>query len=68
MAEGGGIAAVDSTATSLTDSPVSANSATLNAGGIFRSGGVMTITTSPITGNTFNNCVGSSPEVPSCTN
>jgi hypothetical protein len=40
----------------------------LGAGGIFRLGGVMTITTSPITGNTPNNCVGSSPAVPSCTN
>jgi hypothetical protein len=66
LAQGGGIAAINSTATTLTSSPVSANSATLGAGGIFRLGGVMTITTSPITGNSPNNCVGSSPPVPSC--
>jgi len=67
LAQGGGIAAINSTATTLTSSPVSANSATLGAGGIFRLGGVMTITTSPITGNIPNNCVGSDPAVPSCT-
>lgn len=65
-AQGGGIAAIDSTATTLTSSPVSANTAALGAGGIFRLGGAMTITTSPITGNIPNNCVGSSPAVPSC--
>jgi hypothetical protein len=68
LAQRGGIAAINSTATTLTSSPVSANNATLGAGGIFRLGGVMTITTSPITGNTPNNCVGSVPAVPSCTN
>jgi hypothetical protein len=66
LAQGGGIAAINSTATTLTSSPVSANSATLGAGGIYRSGGIMTITTSPISGNTPNNCVGSSPSVPGC--
>jgi hypothetical protein len=68
LARGGGIAAINSTATTLTSTPVSANHATLGAGGVYRLGGVMTITTSPITGNTPNNCVGSSPPVPSCTN
>jgi hypothetical protein len=68
LAQGGGIAAINSTATTLTSTPVSANHATPGAGGVFRLGGVMTITTSPITGNTPNNCVGSSPPVPSCTN
>ena len=63
---GGGIAAVNSTASTLTSTPVSANNA-LGAGGVYRLGGVMTITTSPITGNTPNNCVGSSPAVPGCT-
>jgi len=67
LAQGGGIAAINSTATTLTSSPVSVNNATLGAGGIYRLGGVMTITTSPITGNTPNNCVGSTPAVPSCT-
>jgi len=67
LAQGGGIAAIDSTATTLTSTPVSANAATLGAGGVFRLGGVMTITTSPISGNTPNNCVGSSPAVPGCT-
>lgn len=67
LARGGGIASVDSTATSLTASPVSANNATLGSGGIYRLGGTMTITTSPISANTPNNCVGSSPAVPSCT-
>jgi hypothetical protein len=68
VARGGGIAAINSTATTLTSTPVRANAATLGAGGIFRLGGTMTITTSPIAGNTPNNCVGSSPAVPSCTN
>jgi hypothetical protein len=66
-AQGGGIAAIDSTATTLTSTPVSANAAALSAGGIFRLGGVMTLTTSPITGNTPNDCLGSSPAVPGCT-
>jgi hypothetical protein len=66
LAQGGGVAAINSTATTLTSTPVSANDATLGAGGIYRSGGIMTITSSPITGNTPNNCVGSSPSVPGC--
>ena len=66
-APGGGVAAVNSTATTITTSPVSANHATLGAGGVYRLGGVITITASPITGNTPNNCVGSSPAVPACT-
>jgi hypothetical protein len=66
LAQGGGVAAINSTATTVTSTPVSANDATLGAGGIFRLGGTMTITTSPITGNTPNNCVGSSPPVPGC--
>jgi hypothetical protein len=64
--QGGGIAAVDSTATSLSSTSVSSNSATAGAGGIYRLGGTMTITTSPISGNTPNNCVGSLPSVPGC--
>ncbi|MEA2618960.1 MAG: hypothetical protein QOE72_4743, partial [Chloroflexota bacterium] len=41
--------------------------AALGAGGILRLGGVMTITPSPVTGNTPNDCVGSSPALGSCT-
>ena len=65
LAQGGGIASISST-TSLTSTPVSSNSA-LGAGGVFRLGGTMTTTTSPISANIPNNCVGSSPAVPSCT-
>jgi hypothetical protein len=64
--QGGGIASNDST-TSLTSTPVSANTATLGAGGVFRTNGTMTTNTSPISANLTNNCVGSSPAVPSCT-
>jgi len=68
QAQGGGIAVINSTATTLTSTPVSSNSGSGGAGGIFRLGGTMTTTSSPITGNTPNNCVASSPAVPSCTN
>jgi predicted outer membrane repeat protein len=64
---GGGIAAVDSTATTLTQTAVTANNALLTAGGVYRQGGTMTTTNSPITANTPNNCVGSVPAVPNCT-
>jgi hypothetical protein len=67
LAQGGGIAAINSTATTITSTPISANDALLGAGGVYRLGGTMTVTTSPITGNTPNNCVGSSPPVPGCT-
>lgn len=66
-ARGGGIAAVDSTATTLTSSPVSGNTAARGAGGVFRLRGTMVVNTSPISANTPNNCVGSSPGVPGCT-
>jgi hypothetical protein len=65
--EGGGIAAVNSTATTLTQTAVTANHAVLTAGGVYRQGGTMTTTNSPITANTPNNCVGSTPAVPNCT-
>jgi predicted outer membrane repeat protein len=65
--QGGGIAAVDSTATTLTSTAVTTNVALLTAGGVFRVNGTMTTTTSPISANTPNNCVGSSPAVPNCT-
>lgn len=67
-AQGGGIAAINSTATTLSSTPVNANGTTflLGAGGVYRIGGVMTITTSPITANTPTNCVGSLPGVPGC--
>lgn len=64
---GGGIAAVNSTATTLTQTAVSGNLALLTAGGVHRSGGTMTTTNSPISANTPNNCVGSTPAVPNCT-
>ena len=67
---GGGISAVDSTATTLTQTAVTDNHALLslgNAGGVYRLGGTMTTTNSPITANTANNCVSSTPAVPNCT-
>ena len=67
---GGGISAVDSTATTLTQTAVTDNHALLslgNAGGVYRRGGTMTTTDSPITANTANNCVSSTPAVPNCT-
>jgi hypothetical protein len=67
---GGGIAAVNSTATTLTQTAVTNNHALLavgNSGGVYRQGGTMTTTNSPITANTPNNCVGSVPAVPNCT-
>jgi hypothetical protein len=65
LAQGGGIAAVDST-TSLTTTPISSNTA-LSAGGVFRSNGTMTTTNAPISANLTNNCLTSSPAVPNCT-
>jgi hypothetical protein len=65
--EGGGIAAVNSTATTLTQTAVTTNTAILTAGGVYRLNGTMTTTNSPISANTPNNCVGSSPAVPNCT-
>jgi hypothetical protein len=64
---GGGIAAVDSPATTLTQTSVTVNHAGTTAGGVYRQGGTMTTTNSPITANTPNNCVGSVPAVPGCT-
>ncbi|TQL88231.1 hypothetical protein FB559_8850 [Actinoallomurus bryophytorum] len=64
---GGGIIAANSTATTLTQTAVTANNAVLNAGGVYREGGTMTTTSSPISANTLNNCVGSAPAVPNCT-
>jgi hypothetical protein len=67
---GGGISAVNSTATTLTQTAVTNNHSLLvlgTAGGVYRQGGTMTTTNSPITANTPNNCVGSTPAVPNCT-
>jgi predicted outer membrane repeat protein len=66
VVNGGGIAAVNSTATSLTDTTVTTNTAVLG-GGVYRIGGTMTTTNSPISANLLNNCVGSNPPVPNCT-
>ncbi|SES07622.1 hypothetical protein SAMN05216188_12156 [Lentzea xinjiangensis] len=65
--QGGGVAAVDSTATTMTQTAVSGNLALLTAGGVYRVGGTMTTTNSPISANAPNNCVGSTPAVPNCT-
>jgi hypothetical protein len=65
--QGGGIAAINSTATTLTQTAVTTNHALLTAGGVYRVGGTMTTTNSPISANTPNNCVGSTPAVPNCT-
>jgi hypothetical protein len=66
--QGAGIAAINSTATTLTNTAVTNNIALLTAGGVYRQGnGAMTNNTSPITANTPNNCVGSVPAVPGCT-
>ena len=66
VVNGGGIAAVNSTATTLTQTAVTTNTAVLG-GGVYRLGGTMTTTNSPITANIPNNCVGSVPAVPNCT-
>jgi hypothetical protein len=67
---GGGIAAVDSTAPTLTQTAVTVNQSGRllgTAGGVYRQGGTMTTTDSPITANTPNNCLGSAPAAPNCT-
>ncbi len=64
---GGALAAISSTATTLTSTPITGNTAKVTAGGVYRQGGVMTTTASPITANQRNNCVGSAPAVPTCT-
>ncbi|WIX92194.1 hypothetical protein [Amycolatopsis sp. DG1A-15b] len=67
---GGGISAVGSTATTLTQTAVTDNHALLllgNSGGVSRQGGTMTTNNAPITANTPDNCVGSVPAVPGCT-
>lgn len=67
---GGGISAINSTATTLTQTAVTSNHALLlvgASGGVHRQGGTMTTTDTPITANTPNNCVGSTPAVPNCT-
>jgi hypothetical protein len=64
---GGAIAAVESKATTLTQTAVTTNNAVKNSGGVYRKNGTMNTTNSPITANTANNCTGSSPAVPTCT-
>ncbi|MET9633562.1 hypothetical protein ABZX92_39500 [Lentzea sp. NPDC006480] len=66
-ARGGGIAAVDSGTTTMTQTAVTTNVAVLTAGGVYRQGGTMTNNNSPISGNLTNNCLGSVPAVPGCT-
>jgi hypothetical protein len=64
---GGGVAAVNSTATTLTGTTVTGNVGVVTAGGVYRVGGTMTTTAAPISANLTNNCVGSAPAVPNCT-
>ena len=64
---GGGVATVNATFT-ISSTPVTANTATVNAGGIHRLNGTITLTTSSISGNSSDNCVTSSPAVPGCIN
>jgi len=64
---GGGIAAVDSGTTTMTQTAVTTNVAVLTAGGVYRQNGTMINNNSPISGNLLNNCLGSAPAVPSCT-
>ncbi len=64
---GGGIAAVGSATTTMTQTAVTTNVAVLTAGGVYRQGGTMTNNNSPISANLTNNCLGSAPAVPSCT-
>jgi hypothetical protein len=64
---GGGVATVNATFT-ISSTPVTANTATVNAGGIHRLNGTITLTTSSISGNSSDNCVTSSPAVPGCVN
>jgi hypothetical protein len=66
VVNGGGIATVNSTATTLTGTTVTTNVGILG-GGVYRQGGTMTTTNSPISANLLNNCVGSAPAVPNCT-
>jgi hypothetical protein len=66
VVNGGGIAAVNSTAITLTGTTVTTNVGVLG-GGVYRQGGTMTTTNSPISANLLNNCVGSAPAVPNCT-
>jgi len=66
-AQGGGIAAVNSTATTITQTAVTVNHSLLTAGGVYRTGGTMTTDNAPITANTPGNCAGSVPAVPDCT-
>jgi len=66
VVNGGGIAAINSTATTLTGTTVTTNTAVLG-GGVYRQGGTMTTTNSPISANLLNNCAGSNPAVPNCT-
>jgi hypothetical protein len=63
---GGGLDADTSTATTMTGTTVTGNSAVITAGGVYRLNGVMTTTASPITNNTPNNCLASTPPVPAC--
>jgi hypothetical protein len=67
---GGGIAAVDSTVTTLTQTAVTDNHALLllgTADGVDRQDGTRATAHPPITADTPNNCAGSVPAVPHCT-
>jgi hypothetical protein len=61
--DGGGLANADTASGTV----VTTNTAVRDSGGVYREGGTMTTTNSPISANTTNNCVGSAPGVPDCT-
>jgi len=63
-AHGGGSAAPSSTATSLTSTRSGPTTPRRTPGGIYRLGGTMPITTSPISANTPNNCTAAPPGCP----
>jgi hypothetical protein len=52
----------------LRSSPVTFNTATDNAGGIFNNGGTVNLISSPVVNNIPNNCVTSAPAIPGCPN
>jgi hypothetical protein len=61
----GGIVLVNAI-TTLTSTAINLNTAVAEPGGVYRSGGTITVTASPITVNTPSNCTGSPDPIPDC--
>jgi hypothetical protein len=61
----GGIVIINAIVT-LTSTAINLNTAVAQPGGVYRSGGTITVTASPITANTPTNCTGSPAPVPGC--